>query len=96
MRFVEWKKEEKEKTTASLSVTKNKLDYFNNDALIQSGMGRYLSLESEDKSKDILQSIDQLNDQFETREKMSIDSYNLIDKRGADRILFEMRQLNLI
>jgi spore coat polysaccharide biosynthesis predicted glycosyltransferase SpsG len=82
--------------TPSLSITKKNMDYFNNDALIKSGIGRYLSLESEGNTDDILRSINQFNDEFEIREKMSIEAYKLIDKRGADRILFELRQLNLI
>ena len=79
----------------NISITREKLEKYNNDALITSGIGEYISIIGDDKT-DLLNTINKLDIEVQLREKISRDGQALIDGLGANRILQEVQKLNLL
>ncbi len=82
--------------TPNICITRNRLEEYANDKFISAGTSCHLSVPDKTSQNYITKEIDRLLRDFGDREKMFKTGKNLIDGKGAERIIAELRKGSLV
>lgn len=82
--------------TPSICLTRDDLKKYNNDPFIQAGTSKHLSIPDDTHQDYLAKGINDILGDYTQRRDMSTTGRRLIDGRGAERIISELKKTNLL